>query len=264
MATKRTDLSVFKNHGTGIPVKIRDFFEIGGFQAGDQEIVKLVFDGREYTGKLERIRSTAKQTRLMWPTELSAAFLTRYPEVLQTKQYPDLNFYKTGSREYDLEFTGIAIESGQFDFEDSSMETEVTIQSDIEGEVKRYYTTRYERSPNNRRAAIAIHGLKCMACGFSFEDAYGELGKNFIEVHHVVPLSSKKEKTAVNPETDLICLCSNCHKMVHRKKGEIITLEELTEIIAMTQEQQIKESKSTKDTPIQSKTTKIGTKSNEN
>lgn len=118
----------------------------------------------------------------------------------------------------------------------------VVLKPDEEGMKKQYYVTRYERSGKNRRLAIKAHGYKCMACGFDFEEKYGELGKEFIEVHHVVPLSSRTEVVNVNPETDLICLCANCHRMVHRKKNYVPDLEELKAIIGaqkridMTQE----------------------------
>ena len=45
---------------------------------------------------------------------------------------------------------------------------------------------------------------------------YGNIGKNFIEIHHIKPMYTIR-KISVNPETDLIPLCSNCHKMIHRK-----------------------------------------------
>jgi 5-methylcytosine-specific restriction protein A len=70
-----------------------------------------------------------------------------------------------------------------------------------------------------------------MACGFDFEEVYGEIGKNFIEVHHVKPLYSKDEEVEVDPKTDLICLCPNCHRMVHRYKDKVLSLSELKEIL---------------------------------
>lgn len=57
--------------------------------------------------------------------------------------------------------------------------------------------------------------LFCEICGFDFEKIYGELGKGFIECHHILPLSQIKEPS-VNTLSDLICVCSNCHKMIHR------------------------------------------------
>lgn len=36
----------------------------------------------------------------------------------------------------------------------------------------------------------------------------------------------------INPETDLVCVCSNCHRMIHRRKNSILTVEELKKNIA--------------------------------
>ena len=63
------------------------------------------------------------------------------------------------------------------------------------------------------------------------------LRKDYIErVPHVVPLSSIDEEVTVNPRTDLIVLCSNCHRMVHRRKNQVLTLDELIKIINKGQE----------------------------
>lgn len=60
--------------------------------------------------------------------------------------------------------------------------------------------------------------LTCEACGFDFAKKYGEeLGKGFIECHHNKPLHSLRpgSKTRLS---DLSLLCSNCHRMIHRKQ----------------------------------------------
>ncbi|MGD2198205.1 HNH endonuclease [Lysinibacillus fusiformis] len=101
----------------------------------------------------------------------------------------------------------------------------------IEGNVKYYYGKRYERDSKNRRLAIKKHGTKCFACEFNFEEVYGKRGKDFIEVHHIKPLSTLEEAVEINPETDLVPLCANCHRMIHRKKDEVLSVEELKEII---------------------------------
>lgn len=94
-----------------------------------------------------------------------------------------------------------------------------------------FYTTRYERVLKYREAAIKIHGTKCQICGFDFKKKYGYIGENYIEVHHKKPLFSLDEELIPDPETDLITICSNCHRMIHRKKNDIITPEKLKEII---------------------------------
>lgn len=100
-----------------------------------------------------------------------------------------------------------------------------------EGKKKEYYTIKYERNSKNRQEAIRVHGTKCMVCGFDFEMTYGELGKNYIEVHHIKPLASLDEEINVDPKTDLICVCANCHRMLHRFKNYMISSDELKTII---------------------------------
>lgn len=107
----------------------------------------------------------------------------------------------------------------------------VVVTGEEEGRKIQYYTTKYERSRKNRSDAIRIHGTVCMACGFDFKKTYGSLGEGFIEVHHIRPLSSRDEIVVVDPEKDLVCLCSNCHRMIHHSSEGILTLEELKEII---------------------------------
>lgn len=116
--------------------------------------------------------------------------------------------------------------------------SEKTVKSDIEaekieegqgsgeGRVREYYGKRYERDPKNRTEAIRIHGLTCNACGFNFEKQYGTRGTNYIEVHHVKPISTFENEQNVNPKTDLITVCSNCHRMIHRKYDDVLTIED--------------------------------------
>ena len=95
-----------------------------------------------------------------------------------------------------------------------------------EGGEELFVSVRRERDPRLREDAVAIHGFNCMACGFNFGEFYGEIGKKFIEVHHVVPLS-EAGRTKTNPETDLIVLCANCHRIIHRRISICLTLKEL-------------------------------------
>jgi predicted restriction endonuclease len=120
-----------------------------------------------------------------------------------------------------------------------SKEIEKTIEADIDSEkaedesyykdgaVKEYYGRRYERNPENRKKAIELHGLDCVVCGFNFEKVYGERGKGFIEVHHIKPLSTLEKEMVIDPEQDLVPVCSNCHRMIHRRKDDVLTVEEL-------------------------------------
>ncbi|WP_199748401.1 HNH endonuclease [Pedobacter sp. KBW01] len=60
------------------------------------------------------------------------------------------------------------------------------------------------------------HGnLACELCQFDFYAVYGEVGKGFAECHHKVPLYSLNTETTTHLD-DLMIICSNCHRMVHR------------------------------------------------
>lgn len=91
-----------------------------------------------------------------------------------------------------------------------------TVGDYIEGAKKTIIVNAYERDPEARRACIKHYGFVCQCCGFDFEKTYGELGKNFIHVHHIRPLRTLGEGYCINPVTDLIPLCPNCHAMIHR------------------------------------------------
>ena len=65
---------------------------------------------------------------------------------------------------------------------------------------------------------IAEHGrLYCECCEFNFSEQYGEHGKGFIECHHTKPVSELNAGVTTKI-SDLVMLCSNCHRMIHRSK----------------------------------------------
>ena len=78
---------------------------------------------------------------------------------------------------------------------------------------------RYERDIQKRLKCIEHFGCNCQICGFSFEEAYGELGAGFCHVHHIEPLGEVGgENKNLDPLKDLIPVCANCHEMLHRKR----------------------------------------------
>ena len=60
----------------------------------------------------------------------------------------------------------------------------------------------------------------CENCSFDFSKRYGHRGDGFIEVHHIVPLAAILPNT-VTYLADLLLLCSNCHRMVHRSRPDL-------------------------------------------
>ena len=86
-----------------------------------------------------------------------------------------------------------------------------------EGAVYQVTVNKYERSSIARNKCIEYHGTRCFVCNMNFEEKYGSLGKNFIHVHHLVPLNQIGLDYIVDYKKDLIPVCPNCHAMLHRK-----------------------------------------------
>lgn len=63
-----------------------------------------------------------------------------------------------------------------------------------------------------------VKGYICESCEFDFEATYGELGKGFIEAHHLQPFSELEpgQRRRLNLKNDFAVLCANCHRMAHR------------------------------------------------
>ncbi len=86
-----------------------------------------------------------------------------------------------------------------------------------EGALRRITVNAYERDPAARKACIGLFGTVCSICGFDFAARFGALGTGFIHVHHTRPLSEIGRGYAVDPLTDLVPVCPNCHAMLHQR-----------------------------------------------
>lgn len=97
-----------------------------------------------------------------------------------------------------------------------------------EGARKHMELERPYRNSNLRRKNIAYWGAQCQCCGMDFVSLYGEqLGRDYIEVHHLKPISSYDDEHDVDAVNDLVPLCANCHAMIHRGSEGPLTLGEL-------------------------------------
>ncbi len=86
-------------------------------------------------------------------------------------------------------------------------------------EIRKYaYHRKIERNRTAVRYAKKFHGYRCQACDLNFSERYGMIGKDFIEAHHLRPISDLEESVAVKYDvaTDFAVLCANCHRMIHR------------------------------------------------
>lgn len=106
----------------------------------------------------------------------------------------------------------------------SDFPEEVTVEpgtSCPEGALRQVTVNQYERNRKARDACVEYHGAQCQVCGLSFEERYGEIGRDFIHVHHVRPIAGPGSKKHVDPKKDLVPVCPNCHAMLHRARPPI-------------------------------------------
>lgn len=99
-----------------------------------------------------------------------------------------------------------------------------------EGAANRVIVNVYERNPLARQQCIEHYGCRCAVCGFDFEKVFGELGRGFIHVHHLKPLSQIQEEYEVDPIADLRPVCPNCHAMIHNG-AEMMSIQDLKTLI---------------------------------
>ena len=102
----------------------------------------------------------------------------------------------------------------------------------IEGIKTKVTVNKYERSSLARNRCIAKHGYRCKVCGMDFEQVYGDIGKKFIHVHHIIPISTIGKEYRIDYENHLVPVCPNCHAMLHHGvNGQVLTIDQLKDKI---------------------------------
>lgn len=98
----------------------------------------------------------------------------------------------------------------------------------------------YERSDAVRKAAIKRYRreddhIVCYICDFDFLEVYGDRGRDYIEIHHEIPLCENEgEEIEVflhDAVENVKPVCSNCHRMIHRSRNSILSIEEMKKIV---------------------------------
>lgn len=108
------------------------------------------------------------------------------------------------------------------------------------------YKTVNQRKRSQKLTQIAIkefkkvHGnrLFCSVCEFDFFKTYKKYGKDYIEIHHVEPIhlmDTKGVKTMLSKALKkVVPLCSNCHRIIHRNKGKLLSIAEIKTVVNET------------------------------
>ena len=75
-AVKSCDKSFFEYNGSGVPKEICWFFDAEELSSGETKAIKVVYKGKEYSGKVANDTTDRRRVRIFWNTELGRLFDT--------------------------------------------------------------------------------------------------------------------------------------------------------------------------------------------
>ena len=199
--------------GTAAPERVELFLRLAERCAAERAKVSMVING---------VKASSGQPET-WPGEWRRAeiSLSKSPATVNTESQEANN---AEVLLWSRRFTGLVF--ALVPVEETPQSLVENVEGLPEGSVVRVEVNRYERSRINRAACIEVHGSVCKVCEFSFAKAFGPIGEGFIHVHHIIPVSMLGADYRVNPCTDLVPLCANCHAIAHRKTPPF-TLDEI-------------------------------------
>ena len=230
-AVKKTDKSSFEHGGSTIPRGIYYFFNVTDMKQGERREILLTMDDMNFPAYFTREKHELRRIRLFWGSKLSKHLQDIFKDFKTYKKedYPELVFRRLSDVLYSVYLDSDTVPVGSDTILLDDIGREDVFKSYADGKKTQSYVTKYERNFKNRENAIKAHGRSCMICGFNFEESYGDPGKGFIEVHHRKPVSEYEGELLIDPVQDLACLCSNCHRMIHRNRNKTLSVEELRE-----------------------------------
>jgi 5-methylcytosine-specific restriction protein A len=106
-------------------------------------------------------------------------------------------------------------------------------QADLDEERRLRWHKRFEgRNTRAAKEAKREQGYMCQGCGRDYVAMYGEIGERCVDAHHLVPFAQLGEgRRRLNPRRDFAILCAPCHRIIHSRRGDPLTLPELQRIV---------------------------------
>lgn len=92
----------------------------------------------------------------------------------------------------------------------------------------------YERNALAIAVCIQHHGARCKVCDMDFEQRYGALASGAMQVHFQPGAHRMEGPFNLDPRTDLVPVCPNCHLMLHRGREKPLRVEDLRRIMERT------------------------------
>lgn len=89
----------------------------------------------------------------------------------------------------------------------------------------------FERNALARALCMEHHGTLCKVCDVDLEHRYGLLATGAMNVHFEPRPGRIDEPFELDPRTDLLPVCPNCHMMLHRGRDKPLRVEDLRRIM---------------------------------
>ena len=224
MATELTKLEwieILQNQEISKPINIDIFqtiYNFPEFKAPAGQVGKILgYKGKNTAGPLNsEIGNYAKRIAKYYDINFTAR---------NSKKYKFWDLFFNGFDETDFFYWQLRNEL-RLALEETGLTGEVVFPEEIEldeqvllkeGIKKTIVVNTYERNPKARKTCIEHWKAICSVCNLDFQEKYGEIGKGFIHVHHLTPISEIGKKYQIDPINDLRPVCPNCHSMLHRK-----------------------------------------------
>ncbi len=132
---------------------------------------------------------------------------------------------------------GFEIKDLESELKSDYLQSEIIESNNPEGRVVYKFHRSLERDTRigrslKKKTILETGELRCEVCNFSFLDFYGEIGKGFIEAHHLIPVS-KLDRVTKTKIKDMVLVCSNCHRMLHTGK-KLLSINQLKDLKSCT------------------------------
>lgn len=219
---------------------IRSFFD-DTLSRNEHKEIRLNYKGREYLANFLLDNLDNPRSRIIWKRalgDLLRNILPSYYDLFASSQdtndinLPKIKFKKYRDDNYFIDFIIPDLIISDSELENYGGNTE-TGYDNIKARGTCYYKKRHEFNLMNRIKAIEYHGTICKICGFDFEKVYGTRGRNYIEIHCVKPQSDPDNQIIIDPRHDLIPVCANCHRIIHREKDNVLSPAEVRRLIEL-------------------------------
>jgi 5-methylcytosine-specific restriction protein A len=230
---KQLDKSAFVHSGTGIPMQIRDYFDIVDMQPGESRKITLTYNNQQFFARFTMEKKDSPRTRLFWHQD--------FDEVLR-ESLP--HWYSLFSQDGEVESRPIMqMERNSSQLDDYFVQFIDPMDLGAENDEEKYQScsgTQFsaifeeysppKRPPTNTSQSRSIQpprscregNITLLKAGFQCEvdSSHSTFitpeGLNYMEKHHLIPMEQYANyQKSIDHYSNIYSLCPTCHRRIH-------------------------------------------------